>query len=1197
MVGEEESDKDADRILSVRRLRGIRGAFVWDELGPRAMYHDGETTLTVHCFEQNGLPYISWEDFKPIRVLLARDWKSKGNARVKKIEDGVLQIRDYMPTVEAVGKVQEESAAAPAASVTDAGEKRAEELCSKSTVTFDEVWSAVRLASLVERRTDRMKQVDNEDAKTLPLWTVGLFVHGGVLGVTSETRRHPWLVRLLRKLVRQQEPDLEFLSLSMAINLVFRPHRDRNSLERESVVLGLSWFQGGQLWIEGLPGELGNTAIRHIDNGGQQKPGRVHELSHKCVRFNAAVRMHGTEPFQGVRGVAVDYTPRGNANNIEQGGSRLEAECKSIIPELPSTEIAQGPLEGDVVQGVTHVMQGTQDFGDWDLQGVRAASVQSPDDDDDEEGLQLEGFMACEIAAKEVIDLTAPTVRPGPTLKDYEARGLRRPHRKVTADQISKGVLSIDLAGPYVAAYDGTKYALVAVFRIDEHTQLHFMRRQRDATLNCRPQGKLPDPGDLLGQFLCQSDTVVQGSLVLVNRAGQEHLITTRLPAVIDKKPEQWRTHVTPLGDLIWVSSLGQVRDGEVVRDTGVDLGMLTVEEREQGQHAEQGFPFVAFASAENHSEEEPTPVNHMAKKRVAKADDKADRYKILSYEVEQEMNKAEVKVAQLVIDTIDARVLSDPQTPADEKLKWVNEGLSSELQTLYAKEIYEEWDEADVPPGATVLPSKVVLTKKPVQDDAEADINEPLSTWRAKARIVVWSATCLAGNPSWTGLVLDITAAFLNAKMDNEHTFVRPPKVLSREGLVEPSKVWRLRRLLYGLRKGPKLWEACRNEELDGKTFAGEGGAMYFLDPISSGVWAIRKKGEPQSFCGIFDMYVDDGVIVGPVALLCKALAELLLSIWQLKIQGFLPSDELEIGAKVQVGDKQVAVRKELQFLGVVIKRTGEGVALLQHSWVDTELERRGWATFKGACNLPEIVEGQTEPAPRDDAYGADLHRAQSEVGSLFWLGLRSRPDLLATIGALSCMGTVGPRRTYKLATNVWRYVAGTRDKVLFFKAGTNLNKAKLGIYGDASLAPVASRSRTGVVVKFGDHVTACRTQRQFLTAYSAFEAEVEAAATAYQLGTQVKLFLDKFLQRSVETELFGDNSASVGNLTKGSEYVQTTRTRHFGMRCSYLRAHLRNDGIPMLHMSGEPIPADGLTKTLSRVKLESSREKLNVL
>ncbi|CAE7496920.1 unnamed protein product [Symbiodinium sp. CCMP2456] len=659
-------------------------------------------------------------------------------------------------------------------------------------------------------------------------------------------------------------------------------------------------------------------------------------------------------------------------------------------------------------------------------------------------------------------------------------------------------------------------------------------RRQRDGALHRPHQGKLPEPGDYVavtvqdagpfdprvepGRFITQSDVALQGALVLVNRAGQEHLITTRLPAVIDKKPEQWRTHVTPLGDLVWVSSSGQVRDGEVVRDPGVDLGMLTVEEREQGHHVEQGLPFVARATV---FEEEPLDVAPKAPcKTTPKPEDKLDRYKILSYEVEQEMNRAEVEVAQLVTDTIDARVLSDPKTPVDEKWKWVNEGLKPELETLQAKEIYDEWDEADLPLGWKVLPAKVVLTKKPLQDDAVVDPTDPLSSWRAKARIVVcgnheqntvghdpdnasanpaiehirWSAACLASNSSWTALVLDIMAAFLNAAMDNDTTFVRLPKVL--------------------------------------------------------------------------------------------------LGIWQMKIQGFLPSDGLKVGSTVQVGDKQVPVRQELQFLGMVIRRTEEGVALHQHPWIETELERRGWTMVKGAANLPEVVEGQTEPAPRDDAYAADLHRAQSEVGSLFWVGLRTRPDVLATVGALSCMSTVDPRKTYKLATQVWRYLAGTRDKVLFFKAGGDLQEARLSVFGDASLAPGASRSRTGVVVKFGGHVIAYRTQRQSLTAFSAFEAEVEASATAYQLGTQVKTFLDKFLQKGVETELFGDNSACVSNLTKGSEYVQPTRAPHFGMRCSYLRDHLRNDNIPMLYMSGDLIPADGLTKTLSKNKLESSRE-----
>ena len=338
------------------------------------------------------------------------------------------------------------------------------------------------------------------------MWSFGLFVHGGMLGVTSETHRHPWLTRLLTKLVRQHHPDLEFLSVGVGINLAFRPHRDRNSLERD---FGITRFIGGQLWIEGLPNEKGNTAIRRVDSSDEPKAGRIHELSHKSVRFNAALRLHGTEPFKGTRATAVGYTPRGHlnvtpelmeelsnlgfydermqklgsnnnsssvANMTTCGSSRLEAGNTSIIPELSPSLGDQVCSEGDAVQIEPNGEPGSQDFWDSEFQGLGTSSVQSPGDDGDE-GVSAPGFMAFEAVADEVIDLTGdPPPRPGHTQKDYEARGLRRPHRRGTADQVSKGVLSIDLADPYAAAYDGTKYALLAVFRIDESTQLHFVR-------------------------------------------------------------------------------------------------------------------------------------------------------------------------------------------------------------------------------------------------------------------------------------------------------------------------------------------------------------------------------------------------------------------------------------------------------------------------------------------------------------------------------------------------------------------------------------------------------------------------------------------------------------------------------------------------------------------------------------------------
>ena len=121
------------------------------------------------------------------------------------------------------------------------------------------------------------------------------------------------------------------------------------------------------------------------------------------------------------------------------GSSRLEAECSNDIPELLPTEASQGSSEDDALQGVTHGVQGVQDF--W---GV--GDDDDDDDDDVDEGSHTDRFMAFEVAAEEVRDLTTPHARPGHALKDFEVRGLRRPHRKAAADQISKGVLSIDLA-------------------------------------------------------------------------------------------------------------------------------------------------------------------------------------------------------------------------------------------------------------------------------------------------------------------------------------------------------------------------------------------------------------------------------------------------------------------------------------------------------------------------------------------------------------------------------------------------------------------------------------------------------------------------------------------------------------------------------------------------------------------------------
>ena len=70
----------------------------------------------------------------------------------------------------------------------------------------------------------------------------------------------------------------------------------------------------------------------------------------------------------------------------------------------------------------------------------------------------------------------------GHNLEDFKARGLRRPHRKVKAEDLAKGSMSVDLAGPYRMGLGQVKYALVAVYRLQDAEVLEELAR-------CFPSG------------------------------------------------------------------------------------------------------------------------------------------------------------------------------------------------------------------------------------------------------------------------------------------------------------------------------------------------------------------------------------------------------------------------------------------------------------------------------------------------------------------------------------------------------------------------------------------------------------------------------------------------------------------------------------------------------------------------------------
>ena len=78
-----------------------------------------------------------------------------------------------------------------------------------------------------------------------------------------------------------------------------------------------------------------------------------------------------------------------------------------------------------------------------------------------------------------------------------------------------------------------------------------------------------------------------------------------------------------------------------------------------------------------------------------------------------------------------------------------------------------------------------------------------------------------IASANGWTAGMLDISTAFLNAELEDAVDgviVVRPPQILVDYGLVAPGVLWKLGKVLYGLRAGPKKWTEHRDAKLDGQ-------------------------------------------------------------------------------------------------------------------------------------------------------------------------------------------------------------------------------------------------------------------------------------------------------------------------------------------------------------------------------------------
>ena len=774
-------------------------------------------------------------------------------------------------------------------------------------------------------------------------------------------------------------------------------------------------------------------------------------------------------------------------------------------------------------------------------------------------------------------------------------------------------------------------------------------RVYRDQTLGKSWQGELPYPGEAVavkvidpaplearaepGVFLGRADAATNGAFVQVVRNGKPTVILTRLPALLKKTSERWRTFTTFSGDLVWISSSGEARSADDVRDIGIDLGLLTVEETQRGQSPLEGYAVAAVGATSSETALQPDL-------------DIEGKYTIANAAAEDEMTDAEEMLKILTGQRASAEIVDTKvffSGTDDEKKKWLD-AAKKEIGQMLDQQVWKAIPEDGVrtalelgpkEPLPRVLPMRLVMAKKP---DLEA---EPVSSegatkaaeiaeaaFKAKVRLVACGnfqpnqeideseIACenlnpealrlmygrLASEDLWEALSLDISAAFLNSPLPkHEKILLRPPAVLEKLGLVPPKVLFWAHKSIYGLRRGPKDWQSERTDKMHGAILEPRAEHVFGklrLEELEEckGLFAI-KNADTSKIEGILAMFVDDGFIFGPREVMLRVKGQISKT-WKCQVQGFLTrTGDVEI----RDGDEVIKKVEEITFLGTQVSLEEDGAHVSQRKWLVRELHRRGLVHLRGCESLPHIDATQIPQLRKDRAdYANLLKKSQGEIGCLQWLGLKTRPDIQACVGILASLQTWNPEWVYQASKGVWRYLRAT-----VWSEMIHHEKGSLDIYAesDASLGPSGSRSRTGVVISVGKNVVFWKSCRQCLTAFSTCEAETDACASALYEAGRIAELLRALTGYKPKLILAGDNSASITSITKQDFNPLTWRTRHFALRCAWVRDMLHG-GLKATSISsfsciwkpGAELAADALTKVLSRTRLAMLRSKLGV-